>query len=330
MELTLIVPGLLLPEAVRRDTLHDLRIDSLSRLLSRARQSPAPLDPIAAAFGLPPPLPVAALRKVGAGETADQQYLCLDPVHWVVGRESIRLADPADLNITTHEAEAIMAALAPLLADWGDLTADAPDRWTLALSKPADLHLQALPDAIERPIDPHLPGGNDGRAWRRLLAELQILLHAHPVNQARSAAGQPSIDSLWPWGLGSVPPLPSPSFDIVWSDDPSVAGLARLAGLPCLPVQTTFHETGHDILCINSALPAAAHRLDALGWRAALTRFSTDWIEPIWQALGQGQLRTLTLIATEVPPVTRSIAFRLTRPHRYALWRRPRPLADLL
>jgi hypothetical protein len=41
--------------------------------------------------------------------------------------------------------------------------------------------------------------------WRHAINEAQMVLHAHPVNQARQAAGQPVVNSLWPWGGGRLP-----------------------------------------------------------------------------------------------------------------------------
>ena len=68
MHLTLYVPGLLLPDEIRTDSVFDLTAPTLSLLLGRGQRRELATDWLPDAFGLAPPLPAAALRKVGAGE----------------------------------------------------------------------------------------------------------------------------------------------------------------------------------------------------------------------------------------------------------------------
>src|SRR3546814_5998711 len=42
-----------------------------------------------------------------------------------------------------------------------------------------------------------LPAGNDGRRWRAVLNEAQIVLHNHPVNAERVRSGRMPVNSLW-------------------------------------------------------------------------------------------------------------------------------------
>ena len=41
-----------------------------------------------------------------------------------------------------------------------------------------------------------------GRRIRRLQSEAQLVFHAHPVNEAREARGEPVVNSLWLSGCG--------------------------------------------------------------------------------------------------------------------------------
>jgi hypothetical protein len=59
---------------------------------------------------------------------------------------------------------------------------------------------------VGRDVDPWLPAGVHGRLLRRLQNEMQMLLYTHPVNEARSARGEPAINSLWFSGTGRLPP----------------------------------------------------------------------------------------------------------------------------
>jgi hypothetical protein len=329
MQLTLFVPGLLLPDEVRSDTVFDLTAPTLSRLLGRAHRIDLPPDWLAHAFGLASPLPVAALRKVGAGETAEGDWLCLDPVHWQVNREGIRFAAPDRLALTAAEATALVEAVQPLFAAWGELSASTPLHWELHLARPLQLDTRPLPECIGLPVDPTLPAGADGREWRRLLAEAQTILHAHPVNQQREACGQSRVSSLWPWGAGSLPERIQRNFDVVWSHDPLLAGLGLHANLPCLRPPDRFLPASGRVLCHFDKFSGPARALDALAWRNALLGFEQDWLIPAIAALRRGECSRLQLVGTGLHGAQKTLMYALVRRDWWRFWRRPLPLTAL-
>ncbi|MEW6165441.1 MAG: hypothetical protein AB1642_10305 [Pseudomonadota bacterium] len=326
MQLTLCVPGLLLPRAVLAATVFDLDAPALSLLLGRGRRAAADPDWLAAAFGLAAPLPAAALRKVSAGGTADGTWLCLDPVHWAVGREGITLAD---VRPDAAEAAALIEALRPLCADWGELSASTPARWELRLARPLALETRPLPDCLGQRVDPGLPGGPDGAAWRRLIAEAQTLLHAHKVNREREAHGRPAINSLWPWGAGALPASARCEFDVVWSGDPALAGLCHLAGVPCLAPPERHQPASGRVLCVIDALAGPARARDALAWRAALLALERDWLAPAVAALRRGECDALRIVGGAVHEAPRAALFALARGDLWRFWRRPAHLEAL-
>ncbi|MEW5781606.1 MAG: hypothetical protein ACOY6N_12185 [Pseudomonadota bacterium] len=323
MHLTLLVPGLLLPVEILESTTFDLAAPRLSHLLGRGRRRTLPDDALAHLFGLES-IPAAALRKIGAGKAAPGEWLCLDPVHWQVGARGVTLDDPVRLALVTAESNALLTAIGPLFADWGELSASAPGQWELRLIRPLRLETQDLPSAIQQPIDPRLPGGADGPAWRRLLLEAQTVLHAHPVNRAREAAGRPTANSLWPWGFGALPERIRPAFDTFLCDDPVVAGLCRLAGLDCQPAPPCFQPAQGRVCAIRPGLAAAARTLDALAWRESLLDLERDWLAPALAAC-----RTVSLIGTRLGRQPETVAFEWKRGDRLRFWRRPQPLTAL-
>ncbi|MBA3033664.1 MAG: hypothetical protein KKF85_06605 [Gammaproteobacteria bacterium] len=336
MHLTLLVPGLLLPDEIRTDTVFDLTAPRLSLLLGRGQRRELTPDWLPGAFGLSPPLPAAALRKVGAGGTAPGSWICLDPVHLQVAREGISLADPAQLKLTAAEAAALIEVVAPLFADWGTLSASSPSCWELQLNKPVDLTTHPLSDAIGQNVDPGLPGGPDGRAWRRLIAEAQTLMHAHPVNRSRDGLGQPTINSLWAWGLGSLPDAVQAYFNVTWSDDPVLAGLCAAVqtggGLPCLKPPERFQPASGRVLAVMTCMEHPARTFDALAWREALLALERDWLAPALASLKKRECRELRVIGTSIAGIAgpqRTTAFSLTWNELWRIWRRPRPLTAL-
>lgn len=340
MRLTLWVPGLLLPDEIRADTLFDLAAPGLALLLGRGRRETLPPDWLAAAFGQPAPLPAAALRKLGAGEAAtaneplrrqaaEGEILCIDPVHWKVSREGVTLDDPARLALDAAEAQALITVIQPLFADWGEIAASAVERWEMRLRRPLALETRPLPEAIGLPVDPRLPGGPDGREWRTRLAEAQTVLHAHPANRARDAASRPTINSLWPWGQGKLPQSVHCNFTAVWCADPLVVGLCRLAGIPCGAAPEGFAPAAGNVLACIDSLAQPARALDALAWRSALLAFEARWLVPALAALRQGRCTELRLIATRLTHRPATAGFVIKRADLLRFWRRPQPLAAL-
>jgi hypothetical protein len=330
MHLTLFVPGLLLPGEILADTVFDLTAPSLSLILGRGQRNDLPLDWLAGTFGLTNPLPAAALRKVGAGGTASGEWLCLDPVHLQVSREGISLADPIHLDLTAEESAALIEAMQPLFATWGELSASHPLHWELRLHRSLLLDTRALADCIGLAVDPELPAGLDGQEWRRLLAEAQTILHAHQVNRQREALGKPLVNSLWPWGQGKLPEKVHTDYAFIWSDDPVIAGLSAQVNIPCIAPPPCFQASGGEVMCHLASLVNPARMHDALAWRHTLMMLERDWLAPSVAALKKGECKALRLIGTDVHGTPKSVVYSLVRGNLWRFWRRPLPLTDLI
>lgn len=177
-------------------------------------------------------LPVAALRHhCHAEDAAEGTWLAADPSYVRSEATGARLMTCPITDLDADAAAALAAALAPLLADGGmRLAVDAPSAWCLRLAAEAPAVACMPPaDALGAQLLDCLPAGEAGRAWRRLFSELQILLHAHPVNAARSAAGKLPVNALWLWGAGALPRAADAAVELVASNDDVLCGLARVA-----------------------------------------------------------------------------------------------------
>jgi 2,3-bisphosphoglycerate-independent phosphoglycerate mutase len=64
-------------------------------------------------------------------------------------------------------------------------------------------------DITEKDIGSHLPKGEG--AWKliQLITDAQMLLNSHPINQRRLREGKREVNSIWPWGQGKAPQMPS-------------------------------------------------------------------------------------------------------------------------
>lgn len=328
MHLTLLVPGLLLPVEILENITYDLSAPTLSQILGSGERRTLQDDWLPSAFGLDD-LPSAAARKLGAGETAQGEWICLDPVRWHVSAEGVTLDDPARLDLSEAESVALIEVVQALFAEWGELSASAPDRWELQLKRPLALETIPLPEAIHQGIDPRLPGGADGAAWRRLLAEAQTILHMHPVNRQREADGKPIANSLWPWGQGRLPNDIQANFAAIWSSDAVIAGLCAHAGMTSSMPPDGFQSASGRVLTILDNLTTPARTLEAMAWREALLALERDWLAPAVSALKRGECKSLRLIGTRLGSQPATVAHELKRSDLLRFWRKPLPLTEL-
>ena len=84
----------------------------------------------------------------------------------------------------------------------------APQCWYVCVPDPVELETTPLSQALGHDAGVLKPQGRDARHWLADVNEAQMLLFAHPVNAAREARGLPTVNSLWPWGAGALPPSP--------------------------------------------------------------------------------------------------------------------------
>ncbi len=183
---------------------------------------------------LPRGWPMAAItRQLDAGDAALHQWLRADPAHVRPDMTGARVLAIGELGLTAAEAEALLKPLRPLFGDTGfPVSAPVPSRWYLALPREARLPAFSPPEAVlGDDLSAHLPDGPEGRRWRALLNEAQVILHNHPVNAARQAAGRVTVNSLCFWGGGLLPDHVRSPLASVRTDDVELRALAALAGL---------------------------------------------------------------------------------------------------
>ena len=342
--LTLIVPGLIWTRQALADLSYDLPLPAFTTLLGKGRLRRHPprnaADALAEVCGLDAPLPAAALRWYALREhPGEADWLCLDPVRLRLEQRSLVVDDPQRLKLTDEEAASLAVSLAPTLAAFGRLEVISPQAWNFRLSADAPA-FQPLPDAVGRHAAP-LPQDAAYAGWRHAISEAQVLLHAHPVNQAREAAGQPVVNSLWPWGGGRLPALSGDTrdhtrtcpatCDTVWSNDPVAQGIARLFQIDYATLPGGFGDTISAVsarapLAVFEALDNPSRTGDALLWRENLERFEADWLVPALAALRGGRLDALRLIAPGEPG---SAELQISRHDLWKFWRKPLALPEL-
>lgn len=248
-------------------------------------------------------LPAAALtRDYLCGDAADACWLSADPAWVQPDLSGARLLACGQLQLSMDEAQSLAKPLKPVFGDAGmTLEISSPDRWHLRLLSQSPLPDFAAPEqALGEDLYEHLPQGPDGRRWRVLLNEVQVLLHQHPVNTDRRARGLPPVNSLWLWGGGTLPSRVTTTLAGVIGEDLLLIALARRAGIP-----------------VQSRSAAVVSGANA-GWLIDLQDQSVDDIANTWWPLLQ--------IVAKRQPVTLAFASGerwLHRPwHRLRFWRK--------
>jgi len=294
----------------------------LCELFGVSRQADVPIAPISAAFD-------------GLDEGC---WLRADPVHLRLQREQLVLLPNPE--VSAEEAAQLCASLNQHFAGQGmTFYAPHPKRWYVRLDRLPDMATVPLSQAAGRNVHGLLPKGAEMLHWHRVFNEIQMLLFAHPLNEAREIRGELPINSVWFWGGGCDDALASVqrAYDSVHSDDVLAEMLAAAAGIPLTgwPAQwdvsltptlsqREFSSEGKQLL-VWTGLRSTLQRGDLAAWRDALQNFETNYAQPLWQALRAGKIAQLQIDILGGDGVRR---VRLTRGDAWAFWRRTKRLAE--
>jgi hypothetical protein len=162
--------------------------------------------------------------------------------------------------------------------------------------------------------------------WRQTLNEAQMQLHTHPINQAREAAGQLTVNSVWPWGGGEPLPTVSSAHDLLWADDLVARGLARHLNIHADSTPDRWcPPQAQNPLVLLDTLAAPQQQGDAQAWREALAKLEEHWFRPLAEKRPACP-PALTVIFTGTQ---RSARLHMNHWQRLAFWRRAAPLIKL-
>ena len=347
----LVVCDLFLPADIAAGVCADLRLPALEKMLARgASTGSARTDVIGQApsigsgrtggvgasledhlcglFGLPcqPDAPIAPVSAAFDG-LGGGCWLRADPVHLRLQRDQLVLLP--DVGVHAGEAGQLCAALNEHFAGQGmEFFAPHQQRWYMRLDQLPDIVTVPLSQAAGRNVRGLLPKGAEAARWHRVFNEIQMLLFAHPVNEAREVRGELPVNSLWLWGGGcEVNIAPQETYDCVSSDEVLAGMFAAAARVPfsSWPEQWRDEKNSGRQLLVWTGLRSALRRGDLDAWRAALQEFETGYAQPLWQALRAGKISQLRVDILGGDHARRLL---LARADVLSFWRRARPLAQ--
>ena len=192
---------------------------------------------------------VTALVDCEASTGGTGSWLRADPVHLHPDIADLVLFDAVDAGVSSEEARALVETVNEALRPGGPVVDAAhPHRWYVTLEAPARMTTTPLSLAAGTKISAAMPHGPDAPRWRRWMNEVQMALHECPVNVERERRGAAPINSVWPWGGGSLPPAAgapvaggTPALPehldsrLRGNDDAEIAGTTKANGTPAFP-----------------------------------------------------------------------------------------------
>lgn len=252
----------------------------------------------------------AATRQLDAGDAAGDTWLRADPVHVRPDINGARLLSHGDaLLMGARDATLFLEELRPLFADSGlAIDAPVPTRWYLRL--PVDTVLPPMApvdEALGEDLFDNLPAGPEGRRWRVLLSEAQIVLHNHPHNIARAAAGLAPVNSLWFWGGSRLPEKVESAHAQVLSDDDGLRAMAALAGADAASLPDAWPDSW----------PGNRGCLVDLRHARDLAVLEQAWFGPALAGLGRDGNAEVQVEFAD------GLQLRIAPRHRLRFWRKP-------
>jgi hypothetical protein len=275
-------------------------------------------------------LPAGALTLLGTG--ADPGIDCwsrADPVDLRLLRDRVILVPGAALHIREDEARALCEALNGHFGSRMELRVVSAERWVARFADDVDIEADSPLELSGRDVELARPAASGGSFSHRILNEAQMVLHSHPVNDAREARGEPAVNSVWLWGAGRSPKIETAHWQSVSADDPVALGLARAAGIRHRPLGASavewlerMPEDGRHLIVVDSLrVPLALGATGEYQERIAATE--AQWAAPFLAALRERRIGMLSIL---VPDGAECAAYETIRGDLRRFWRRPKPL----
>ena len=122
----------------------------------------------------------------------------ITPCHWQVGMNDVVMLNPAEIQLSSAESQALLAAIQPYFAEDGlEVIYESPLVWRARGALFKDLPCAALERVIGQQVNAWLPSKAIAKPLQRLQSEMQMLLYQHPVNDQRSLQGRWTVNSFW-------------------------------------------------------------------------------------------------------------------------------------
>ena len=279
-------------------------------------------DSIAGALGLAPIGARLPMARCFRSETdTDARLMLAEAIHLRPDMHNAIAMPIPDEPENQADLATIMADLAELFADDFDLLETGEGAYLLRLRHFDAPQLYPHPlSVLGKNLSPYVEQSRQVLPWYKLLNEIQMFLHQHPLNQRRLQNGRLMINSLWTWGAGEA--LPRPGQFAWFGDDALCNRFAEDLGAPVASLQAFAEYQGQDpavvvdLRLLRWLKTGSEQRLDQL-----LLGIESQLIEPAMTRL-LNRLDGIRLRAGY------AVDFELGKRARYKIWRRHQNLGS--
>ncbi|MDY6914400.1 MAG: cofactor-independent phosphoglycerate mutase, partial [Planctomycetota bacterium] len=244
---------------------------------------------------------------------AAAQNIEVSPTQWVFRCNLVTVVDGcmedhSAGHISSEEAATLIAELNRLLGG-SHITFYAGVGYRHLMTYDAAVDVRTTPphDILDKPIAEHLPTGQGAEMLRTLIDRSRQILTEHEINTVRRDLGENPASSIWLWGQGKMPTLPSfvDRFGLKGSAITAVdlvRGLAKLIGWDRIdvPGATGYVDTDYagkgaaagealdkyDLVCVHVEAPdEAGHNRDVAGKLRAIEQIDRYVVGPVLERL---------------------------------------------
>ena len=277
-----------------RGTVHEVAVDSTQMTMTFAELS------VLRHCGLLEVLDQFPSAALSAASMIDEQsrafsadarfsWVRADAVHFSAGLSDIaglQLRDGA--KVTDEEHVALSETLQSHLASDCEVLSLRPGCWILKFARALSARTRAPQHAFRGPLQEALPIGPDGAQLRRLMTELQMVVHDDAVNRGRARKGLPAINAVWLWGLGAITAARAPvALPKAYGSSAYLRGLYSVHGTKVEASDATLERIlsgrreQESILCVAD--------------EAEPRELESKWFEPLERALRAGRIKSLAI-----------------------------------
>lgn len=237
--------------------------------------------------------PSAAVSRTGATqEISEHAWGHVQAVHFTAGMSDLSaVLLEGEAGLSTEDRASLMPTLNEhLRAEGYELLSGEHSDWLLRCPRRIDARTLPPEIAFRRTLKESLPHGTNAAELRRLMTEMQMLLHEHPVNAARVRRGLPEANAVWIWGLGTLGSPRAAAEHVL----PSAFGSnSYLRGVYLLH-DTPLRSQRSDADTLLAADENRTARLAVVEGQD-LDQLESGWLVPLVKALRRGSVDTLSL-----------------------------------
>ena len=240
-------------------------------------------------------LPVAELLQPDLPSSSS--VVRADPVHLQADRDTAKLLPAQMLALDKSESEALIAALNEFLAADGlNIFPGLDQGWYMTGMDASTLESYPPSFLADRNASAFLPSGNNSESWRRLMTEIQMLLHTHPVNEHRAQQGKLPVNSLWFWGGTNLTAFPSQAVGVsVYADDDFSKSLCSYLGVPCHDLANFDPVSSGEAVIVDTRIASAHFARSESALTEATQRVDEEWLAVLSDRVRRRQISSVAI-----------------------------------